>query len=31
VRALAGDAPFFRLLPHVHGTDGYFIARLVRP
>jgi 16S rRNA (cytosine967-C5)-methyltransferase len=30
VRAIAGDAPFFRLLPHVHGTDGYFVARLVR-
>lgn len=30
VRAVAGDAPSFRLLPHVHGTDGYFVARLVR-
>ncbi len=30
VRTIAGDAPFFRLLPHVHGTDGYFVARLVR-
>jgi len=29
-RAIAGDAPFFRLLPHVHGTDGYFVARCVR-
>jgi 16S rRNA (cytosine967-C5)-methyltransferase len=29
-RAIAGDAPFFRLLPHVHGTDGYFVARVVR-
>jgi len=28
VRALAQDAPTFRLLPHVHGTDGYFVARL---
>jgi 16S rRNA (cytosine967-C5)-methyltransferase len=27
-RAVAGDAPHFRLLPHVHGTDGYFVARL---
>ncbi len=25
-RALAGDATSFRLLPHVHGTDGYFVA-----
>jgi len=25
-RALAGDAPELRLLPHVHGTDGYFVA-----
>jgi 16S rRNA (cytosine967-C5)-methyltransferase len=30
VRHVAGDAPAFRLLPHVHGTDGYFVARLVR-
>jgi 16S rRNA (cytosine967-C5)-methyltransferase len=29
-RAVAGDAPAFRLLPHRHGTDGYFVARLVR-
>jgi 16S rRNA (cytosine967-C5)-methyltransferase len=29
-RAIAGNAPAFRLLPHVHGTDGYFIARFVR-
>ncbi len=29
-RAVAGDAPAFRLLPHVHGTDGYFVARFVR-
>jgi 16S rRNA (cytosine967-C5)-methyltransferase len=27
-RAIAGDAPCIRLLPHVHGTDGYFVARL---
>ena len=27
-RAVCGDAPSFRLLPHVHGTDGYFVARL---
>jgi 16S rRNA (cytosine967-C5)-methyltransferase len=25
-RALAGDSPQLRLLPHVHGTDGYFLA-----
>jgi 16S rRNA (cytosine967-C5)-methyltransferase len=30
VRAIAGDEPSFRLLPHVHGTDGYFVARLAR-
>jgi 16S rRNA (cytosine967-C5)-methyltransferase len=30
VRAVAGDATSFRLLPHVHGTDGYFLARLSR-
>ncbi len=29
MRAIAGDAPCIRLLPHVHGTDGYFVARLV--
>jgi len=29
-RAIAGDSPIFRLLPHVHGTDGYLVARLVR-
>ncbi len=29
-RAIAGDATSFRLLPRVHGTDGYFIARLAR-
>jgi 16S rRNA (cytosine967-C5)-methyltransferase len=29
-RAVCGDAPTFRLLPHVHGTDGYFVARLRR-
>ena len=23
---LAGDAPSFRLLPQVHGTDRYFVA-----
>jgi 16S rRNA (cytosine967-C5)-methyltransferase len=27
-RKIAGDARAFRLLPHVHGTDGYFIASL---
>ncbi len=26
----AAVAPPFRLLPHVHGTDGYFVATLVR-
>ncbi|HXN33353.1 MAG TPA: transcription antitermination factor NusB [Polyangiaceae bacterium] len=30
IRALFGEAPFFRLLPQVHGTDGYFVARLRR-
>ncbi len=25
-RALADDAPVLRLLPHVQGTDGYFVA-----
>jgi 16S rRNA (cytosine967-C5)-methyltransferase len=29
-RALAGEATSLRLLPHVHGTDGYFLARFVR-
>jgi 16S rRNA (cytosine967-C5)-methyltransferase len=29
-RALFGDAASFRLLPHVHGTDGYFAACLAR-
>jgi 16S rRNA (cytosine967-C5)-methyltransferase len=28
--AIAGDAASFRLLPHVHGTDGYFVAMLRR-
>jgi 16S rRNA (cytosine967-C5)-methyltransferase len=28
-RALAGDSPSLRLLPHVHGTDGYFAASFV--
>jgi 16S rRNA (cytosine967-C5)-methyltransferase len=27
--ALAGEAPSFRLLTHVHGTDGYFVASLI--
>jgi len=30
VRALAGEASTLRLLPHVHGTDGYFVASFVR-
>lgn len=29
-RALSGDEPTLRLLPHVHGTDGYFLASFVR-
>jgi 16S rRNA (cytosine967-C5)-methyltransferase len=29
-RAIAGDGATLRLLPHVHGTDGYFVASLVR-
>jgi 16S rRNA (cytosine967-C5)-methyltransferase len=28
VRALFGDVATLRLLPHVHGTDGYFVAML---
>ena len=24
------DEPTLRLLPHVHGTDGYFVASFVR-
>ncbi len=30
VSALFGAAPSFRLLPQVHGTDGYFVARFAR-
>jgi 16S rRNA (cytosine967-C5)-methyltransferase len=30
LRALFGDTSLFRLLPHVHGTDGYFVAKFVR-
>ena len=30
VRDLARDATSLRLLPHVHGTDGYFLACLRR-
>ncbi len=30
IRALFGETPFFRLLPQVHGTDGYFVAQLGR-
>jgi 16S rRNA (cytosine967-C5)-methyltransferase len=30
LRALAGDGSTLRVLPHVHGTDGYFIANLRR-
>jgi 16S rRNA (cytosine967-C5)-methyltransferase len=29
-RAVCGDATSFRLLPHVHGTDGYFVAMMRR-
>jgi len=29
-RAVCGDAASFRLLPHEHGTDGYFVAMLRR-
>jgi 16S rRNA (cytosine967-C5)-methyltransferase len=29
-RALAGETATLRLLPHVHGTDGYFLAHLRR-
>ncbi|MBX3207119.1 MAG: Sun protein [Labilithrix sp.] len=29
--ALAGASATLRLLPHEHGTDGYFVASLVRP
>jgi 16S rRNA (cytosine967-C5)-methyltransferase len=28
--ALAGDPRFLQLLPHRHGTDGFFIARILR-
>jgi 16S rRNA (cytosine967-C5)-methyltransferase len=30
LRALCGDDTSIRLLPHVHGTDGYFLARMRR-
>ncbi len=29
-RAIAGEAAAMKLLPHVHGTDGYFVASLVK-
>lgn len=29
-RKTCGDAPFARILPGSHGTDGYFLARLER-
>jgi 16S rRNA (cytosine967-C5)-methyltransferase len=29
VRALFGETTSLRLLPHVHGTDGYFAASFV--
>jgi 16S rRNA (cytosine967-C5)-methyltransferase len=28
-KELAGNAGSFRLLPHVHGTDGFFVAHFV--
>jgi 16S rRNA (cytosine967-C5)-methyltransferase len=28
LRTLAGEGHTLRLLPHVHGTDGYFVASL---
>jgi 16S rRNA (cytosine967-C5)-methyltransferase len=30
LRARFGDATSFRLLPQVHGTDGYFVAKFVK-
>ncbi len=30
VPAAMADGPFYRALPHVHGTDGAFAARLIR-
>lgn len=30
LRALAGEAPTLRLMPHEHGTDGYFLASFVK-
>jgi 16S rRNA (cytosine967-C5)-methyltransferase len=30
LRAQFAGASSFRLLPHVHGTDGYFVAKFVR-
>jgi 16S rRNA (cytosine967-C5)-methyltransferase len=30
LRTLAGDGSTLRLLPHVHGTDGYFVASFRR-
>ena len=30
MRGLAGEATAVRLLPHLHGTDGYFIASFER-
>jgi 16S rRNA (cytosine967-C5)-methyltransferase len=30
VRALAGEGATLRILPHVHGTDGYFLASFER-
>lgn len=30
IRALFGETCAFRLSPHVHGTDGYFVAKFTR-
>ena len=30
VRKIAGDAPTLRLLPSIHGTEGYFLASFRR-
>jgi len=29
-RSHAGESASFRLLPHVHGTDGYFLASFIK-
>ncbi len=30
LQALTGEATTLRLLPHLHGTDGYFLASFIR-